>query len=169
MTVDKNTIVHECIRDESFKEMTNEFKILSNKTGSLVTDIALVTRDVTDLKQVTVTMSDCIKALTESSIRSSEQNITRDQFYAKIDELNMSRHVIVKESMDEFHSYVLANDTRAALMEKTVSTNQTTLTNLATDYYNIKKWAIGISATIITSGVLGVGYFLLRMYVMHAP
>jgi predicted transcriptional regulator len=48
-------------------------------------DVALMKADVTDLKTATITMSGCIRTLTEASIVSQQNNITREKFYEKME------------------------------------------------------------------------------------
>jgi hypothetical protein len=158
MSGDPQVIVqpHECVKDESFKEMTSEFKELSRNVTGISTDLALIKRDVGDLKLVTVTMSKCIEALTASSIKAGENNITKGQFYSKIDELNKARTDILEKAMKEFHDYVKQADAKFKVLEDQAEANK----DVCDDYSNLKKWVMGVVAAMIIF-LLGQGYLLL--------
>lgn len=151
--------LHECIKGEEFNAMTKEFKGLSDKVGGLCTDIALVKRDVSDLKTVTVTMSECIKALTESSIKAGENNITRDQFYGKIDELVRSRTALIEAIENEIEDYRDIIDKRIDNVELKLKEMQA----VADDYVGLKKWIWGIIAAIVIVVLLD----LYRIVITH--
>lgn len=135
---------HECVKDESFREMTKEFKGLSVTVNNLGINMALIQRDVTDLKQVTVVMSECIKALTETSIKAGENNITRDQFYAKIDELNTKRTEELNDVINELDKYIEKTDTRIDDINLAI----TTIKGVCDDYAGLKKLVYGIIVSI---------------------
>jgi len=69
---------HDCVMKADVKEMSEGVK-------SINIDIALMKSDVIDLKTATVTMSGCIRTLTEASIISQQNNITREKFYEKME------------------------------------------------------------------------------------
>ena len=152
--------LHECIKGEEFQEMTKEFKGLSNKVGGLCTDIALVKRDVSDLKTVTVSMSECIKALTESSIKAGENNITRDQFYSKIDELTRTRQALIDTLKQDLIDYKEEVDARLDGLDLKIADINTTVI----DYQSLKKWIWGIVAAIVIVVLLD----LYRVLITHA-
>ena len=69
---------HDCVMKSDVKEMSDGVK-------SINIDIALMKSDVTDLKSATITMSGCIRTLTEASIISQQNNITREKFYERME------------------------------------------------------------------------------------
>ena len=156
MQGEQPTQSHEFVKDESFKEMTAEFKELSRNVSGISTDLALIKRDVGDLKLVTVTMSKCIEALTASSIRAGENNITKGQFYSKIEELNVARGKALEKAMAEFHAYVEIAGKRFDLLEDQAEKNK----DVCDDYKGLKKWVMGVVAAMVIF-LLGQGYLLL--------
>jgi hypothetical protein len=160
MDRNKPSVEHECVKDESFREMTGEFKGLSKRVEGLCTDVALVKRDVSDLKQVTVTMSDCIRALTDSSIKAGENNITRDQFYGKIDELIKTRQLMIDTLQREITQLRTSTDDE---IDK-INIKLVSIQLVCDDYTGMKNWIWGILAAIVIMIIVD----LYRVLIMHA-
>jgi len=73
-------VEHDCVMKTDVKEMAEGIK-------AITIDVALMKSDITDLKSATVIMSGCVRTLTESSLVSAQNNITKEKFYASTTEI----------------------------------------------------------------------------------
>lgn len=133
---------HICVMKEDVKEMTTGVR-------GLTTDMALVKKDVMDLKTATLIMSECIKELTEASIVSQQTSISREKFYEKLDELGTLRTQALIESTKQIELARKEVDARIDVMEK----NLVLLNQLGTNFAELRKWVMGIVGAIILFAV----------------
>lgn len=120
---------HDCIMKPDVKEMTDGVK-------SLTIDVALIKADVSDLKNATVTMSNCIRTLTESSIIAQQTSVTRDKFYDKTD----------------------VSDKRIDSIERSIGMIEVAIRQ----YADIRKWVMGIVAAILLFAIFEGYRFLVK-------
>jgi len=129
---------HVCDNEAEIKEM--------NKHVQLVyTDVALIKRDVTDLKAATIQMSGCIRTLTEASIVSQQNTVTREKFYEKLEELGTLRTQALVESNSRVDLAKKEMDMRINALEKITAGSLVTIEQFA----ELRKWVMGIAAAIV--------------------
>ena len=140
---------HVCMMKEDVQEMTGGVK-------GLTIDMALIKRDVGDLKTATITMSACIKTLTEASIISQQKNITRDKFYEKLEELSSLRAQALFESTNRIEIARKEVDVRIETIEKDVALFKQSADQLI----ELRKWVMGLVGAVILFALFE-GYRLL--------
>jgi len=137
-------------------ENLEEIRDITKAVGCLITDVAIVKRDTSDLKELSTSMSKCIEALTKSSIISQESHITREQFYTKFEEFASSRAEIMKTCATDFNTYKDEVDVVLDDLDKRITANKV----VCDDFNDIKKMVYGIIVTI-TVFLIIEGYNLL--------
>lgn len=144
---------HECTKDEAFQGVTDKLEDVCSKMNGLTTDIALVKKDTTDLKDVTREMSSCIKALTESSIKTGENLITRDIFYGKIDEIQKSANATIAGFCVQCTERHRAIEERLDGADGEIKSIKTTVGSHASTF----KWFWGLLASLVVAIIVLVG------------
>jgi small-conductance mechanosensitive channel len=136
---------HTCLKDDAFVELSRKLEDVGMK-------VSLVQQNTTDLKETTKEMATCIKALSEASIRMQSNQVTREQFYGKIEELQekdavgmatfcatcMTKHTTLDARLDR-------QDNRVNEMDVEVKGIKTTQASHA----GMFKWFWGILAALI--------------------
>jgi len=138
---------HVCEKDEAFQD-------LSKKIDAIGFKVAIVQGHTVDLKDATKEMSTCIKALSEASIRMQSNQVTREQFYGKIEELQeksaagmatfcatcMTKHTALDVRLDR-------QDTRIDGQDVVIKEIKTTQDSHA----GMFKWLWGILAALMVA------------------
>lgn len=154
-----NGVTHECSKDDAFKEVSNKLEGVKGNLSDLTLKIALVADTTGELKEVSKEMSGCIRALTESSIRLQENVITREQFYAKIQEIQDKSNAAQQAMCDTCNG-------RHEILEKRLDLTDgkvTTSVEVAKGHSWQLKWLWGLLASVI----VGVGLIALGLIFEH--
>jgi len=143
---------HDCTKGEEFKEV-------SRKLEDVVVGLSLVTSNTHDLKEATKEMSLCIKALSESSIRMQTNQVTREQFYSKIDEIQAKNSAAVMTICKECKEKHDSIERRADRVDQDL----TAIGTVQKGHDKTFRWMWGILASII----VGVLLALFTLFIQH--
>ena len=150
---------HECEMKDDIKDVNTSVKELSSTLVGLSTDVALITRDITDLKSATISMSSCIRTLTEASIITQQTSVTRDKFYEKLEEMATQRIQALAEANARIDLAKREMDLRMIVMEQNTALlgkNLITISSITEQFVDLKRWVMGISASLIIFAAIEV-------------
>lgn len=145
---------HVCEKDEAFVALTKKIEDVGHT-------VAIVQGHTVDLKEATKEMSTCIKALSEASIRMQSNQVTRDQFYGKIEELQeknnaavatmcaacLAKHTTLDARIDKQDTRMDGQDVRMTAQAGEINGVKTTIER----HDGMFRWLWGILAAIIVA------------------
>jgi ABC-type dipeptide/oligopeptide/nickel transport system permease subunit len=144
---------HDCTKGEEFKEV-------SRKLEDVVVGLSLVTANTHDLKDATKEMSLCIKALSESSIRMQSNQVTRETFFGKIDEIQAKNDLAIAslcKSCMEKHDSIERRADR-------VDQDLTAIGTVQKGHDKTFRWMWGILASIIVGVLLALFTLIIQRF-----